>query len=205
MKKPILLFGLALLVLAPLSGQAQDTKRSTWRKTDDHWIRKNSITLTTSLFGANAYNGMASPLFPVFNLEYDRMLYDNVSVSATGFFAKIDGDRATDTYTMKEDFFFAGAKVNYNLPVVRNWLYFRTGIGVGVGSHETALDNYVKMHGMVDMYMVFRATRWLELRVSPLLLSPSQFIFGSKFNAPYSNTSYFYWNPLGTLGLSARF
>ncbi len=216
MKKLILLPGLALLVFASSQGRAQDTGNYSWRKSDDHWARKNSITLTTSAFGMTAYNGVA---FPVFNLEYDRIIYRNVSVGAMGFYAKVRGGWTTDTYTMEENFFFAGAKVNYNLPIVRNLLYFRTGIGVGVGVHEptdynmgwtttpppSGLESCVKMHGIVDMYLVFRATRWLEFRVSPLLLSPSQFIFGSKFDAPYYNTTYFYWNPLGTLGLSVRF
>ncbi len=216
MKRGLILSGLTLLLLVPLNGRAQDTVGRTWRKSDPHWVRPNSITLTTSTFGMTAYNGMA---FPVFNLEYDHMFYRNISASAIVFYAKTGGGWTTDTYTMEENFFFAGAKVNYNLPIVRNWLYFRTGIGVGVGIHEatnysmgwtttpppSALDSYVKMHGMVDMYVVFRATRWLELRVSPLLLTPSQFIFGSKFDTPYNNTTYFYWNPLGTLGLSVRF
>jgi hypothetical protein len=229
MKKTTLVLALFALTLAPLQAQtqtqtqaqAQDTGKQSWRKTGGHWERPNSITLTTSLFGATAYNGMAAPTFPVFNLEYDRMVYGNWSVSATGFYAKVGGDRATDTYTMRENFVFAGAKVNYNLPLLRNWLYLRTGIGAGVGIHdatdlsmgwptdpptpEPSPQKWVKAHGMVDMWLVFRATRWLELRVSPLLVSPSQFIFGSKFDAPHYNTTYFYWNPLGTLGLNVRF
>ncbi len=213
--------GITLLLLVSLTAQAQEATERSWRKSDGHWERPNSITFTTSLFGFSAYNAQAMPIFPVFNLEYDRMVYRNWSVSATGFYAKLSGSLATDTYTMRENFLFAGAKVNYNLPVVRNWLYFRTGIGVGVGIHdateyfmgwpttpptpEPALESYAKIHGMVDMYLVFRATRWMEIRVSPLLLTPSQFLFGSKFDAPYYNTTYFYWNPMGTLGLSVRF
>ncbi len=210
--------GLALLLLAPSTGQSQDTAEPTWRKSAPHWVRPNSLTLTTSLFGFSAYNAQAMPIFPVFNLEYDRIIYRNLSVSATGFYAKLSGSRATDTYTVNENFLFAGAKINYNLPLLRNWLYLRTGIGSGVGIHdindffivetqtpEPSPRRWVKAHAMVDMYLVFRATRWLELRVSPLLLTPSQFLFGSKFDTPYYNSTYFYWNPSGTLGLSVRF
>ncbi len=212
------LFGLTLLFLVPLTGQAQDMAERTWRKSDPNWARPNSITFTTSLFGFSAYNAQAGPIFPVFNLEYDRIVYRNLSISATGFYAKLDGSLATDTYTMRENFLFAGAKVNYNLPIIRNWLYLRTGIGVGIGIHdandffmgetptsEPPLHKWVKGHMMVDMYLVFRATRWLELKASPLLLSPSQFLFGSRFDAPDYNSTYFYWNPMGTLGLSVRF
>jgi hypothetical protein len=120
---------------------------------------------------------------------------------------------------MRENFAYVGAKVNYNLPIVRNWLYFRAGIGAGVGVHKSthvfggelyrgpsiALDTYVKPHVMVDMYLVLRASRWLELRFAPLIISPSQFLFGSTFDEPYNNTTYLHWNAFGTLGISVRF
>jgi hypothetical protein len=219
--KKFLLSSLTLLLFLPSSGQIQEPARSSWRKTTDHWARKNSLTFTTSFLGYSSYEAVAIlPEFPALNLEYDRIVYQNLSVSAIGLYAKLDSSMVDDAYEMHENFLFAGAKVNYNLPLVRNWLYLRAGIGAGVGVHEAtgyvmgmtsrpvfppALDTYVKPHVMVDMYLVFRATRWLDLRFAPLLLSPSQFLFGSKFNAPYNNTTYFYWNPMGTLGVSVRF
>lgn len=119
---------------------------------------------------------------------------------------------------MEENFAFVGAKINYNLPLVRNLLYLRAGIGAGVGFHKTTdyfmgdtplpappLDKFVKSHGMIDLYLTFRVSKMMELRVSPLIVSPSQMIFGSKFDVPYENTSYIYWNPLGTLGITVRF
>jgi hypothetical protein len=125
----------------------------------------------------------------------------------------------TDSYEMRENFAFAGAKVNYNLPLVRNWLYLRAGIGGGVGIHkatcidmpyltrdaEPALDRYIKPHIMVDMYLIFRATRWLELRFAPLLKSSSLFLFGSKFNVPRNNKTYSFWDSEGMLGVTVRF
>jgi hypothetical protein len=213
-----LLFPFVFALGLPVVLTAQESPQSHWRRTDDDWSRKNSITFTTSLFGFTGYNAQAAPVSPVFNLEYDRMVYRNLSVSVISLYARIKGSLATDTYTMKEDFYFAGAKINYNLPVIHNWLYFRTGIGAGAGIHdvtdyfmgeapasEPSLERRVKAHAIVDMHLVFRATRWLEFRVSPLLVTPTQFIVGSKFNAPYNDKTYFYWNPLGTLGVSARF
>jgi hypothetical protein len=215
MKKFILL-GVMLLLFVPLGGQAQESAKSSWRKTGDHWARKNSLTFTASTFGFSGYNGLS---IPTFNLEYDRAVLGNMSVSATGIYSNFRYGASTDSYTMNEIFVFAGAKVNYNLPVVRNWLYFRAGLGAGVGVHKStdvfggelyrgpsiALDTYIKPHVMVDMYLVFRAARWLELRFAPLLISPSQFLFGSTFDKPYNNTTYFYLNAFGTLGVTVRF
>ncbi len=125
---------------------------------------------------------------------------------------------------MTENFWFAGAKLNYNLPVVRNWLYLRIGLGVGTGFHDVTNyylggfqdpDDYVptpiptpglkvKPHIIVDMYWVFRATQWLDLKLAPLIISPSQLIFGSKFNAPHNNSTYLYFNCFN-LGATVRF
>lgn len=214
------LFLLVTAAILPAMAAAQETAKTSWRKSEDNWARKNSVTLTTSLFGFTNYNADACPLLPVFNIEYDRAIGGNLSVSAMGFYAKLDGRLATDTYTMEEKFWFAGAKLNYNLPLLRNWLYLRTGVGAGVGIHRPIMDydflstadaatraqykKRVVAHGVMDLYLVFRATRRLEFKVSPLLISPSQIVVGSKFNAPDNDKTYLYWNPFGTLGMSVR-
>jgi hypothetical protein len=222
--KKLLLSGIVLLMFVPLVGQAQKVEKSNWRKNDDHWARPNSLTFTTSVLGWSSYEGVAllPKSLPVLNLEYDRIVYRNLSISAIGFYAKLDSSMVEDAYEMHENFVFAGAKVNYNLPLVRNWLYLRAGIGGGVGIHEAigftlgdigympnppspVYDTYIKPHIMVDMYLVLRATQWLELRFAPLILSASQFVFGSKFDTPYNNSTYYYRNPWGTLGVSIRF
>jgi hypothetical protein len=215
--KKLLLSGIVLLMFVPLGGQAQDAVKSDWRKTGDHWARKNSLTFTISTFGFSSYNGWS---FPVYNFEYDRTVYRNLSISAIGLYTELKGSYKTDSYEMHENFAFAGVKVNYNLPLVRNLLYLRAGIGGGVGIHKAtdilggglmyrppyiALDSFVKPHFMVDMYLVLRATRWLELRFAPLITSPSQFLFGSTFDVPYNKKTYFFGNYQGTLGVSIRF
>ncbi len=131
----------------------------------------------------------------------------------------MNGNGINDGYAQEEEFTFAGAKINYHLPVVRGWLYFRFGVGGGVGWHKVtgyemgwnlnntpvpALDTYVKPHLMVDAYWVLRATRWLDLRFAPLILSPSQLIVGGKHNAPYNDSMFRYFN-MGTLGATVRF
>jgi hypothetical protein len=215
--KKLLLASLVLMLSVPLVGQAQKVEKSNWRKTADHWVRKNSLTFTVSTFGFSSYNGWS---FPVYNFEYDRTAYKNLSISVIGLYTEMNGRYRTDRYEMHENFLFAGVKVNYNLPLVRNVLYLRAGIGGGVGIHKAtdiqgagtlyrspyiALDPYVKPHVMVDMYLVLRATQWLELRFAPLLTSPSQFLFGSTFDVPYNKRTYFFANYEGTLGVSIRF
>lgn len=205
-----------IAVLAmPLPFFAQTTKDRSWRKLDDPWTHKNSITVSSSVISFSGYNGMG--LFN-FHIEYDRVLPNDVSVSAIGLFAPMQGDAATDTPTMREHFWFAGAKINYNLPVVRNWLWFRIGMGGGVGIHNVPydfaegiigrpvppVDRFIKPHLMVDMYWIFRVSRRMDLRFAPLLISPSQFVFGGRSDDPF-DTPFYYWNPMGTLGASVRF
>lgn len=214
-----LLFLVILSVPIAVAGQ----EKSGWRKTEDHWTRKNSITATVSSFGFTNYNGLG---FAQFNLEYDRVLPFNLSVSAVGIYSSCElGGFSTDVYTLYENFWFAGVKANYNLPVVRNWLYLRMGIGGGVGYHNILnrefgmckdencgwqgalppLENKVKGHMIIDIYWVLRAARWLELRFAPLLISPSQVVFGSKINTPYNDRTYACFNAFGTIGITVRF
>lgn len=216
--KRLIFFTILFASSLPIALFAQEARKISWRKTDDHWVRKNSVTFSATTFGHSRYNGMGMPQY---NLEYDRHLPYNLSVGAIGLYAPLKWDAATDTYTMRESFWFAGAKVNYNLPVVRNWLYFRVGVGAGVGYHKVRgfdmgwpqtppvsappAEDRVKPHFIVDAYWVFRAAKWLELRFAPGIISPSQFIVGSKLDAPYNDSVYYYWNMLGTLGVSVRF
>lgn len=81
MKKLLLL--LVVMSGVPVVLAAQTTS---WRKTDDDWALKNSISLTTSLFGWTNYNGVG---FAPITLEYDRMIHDRLSVSALGLFTHI--------------------------------------------------------------------------------------------------------------------
>lgn len=215
MKKLLVIFLLGALPAA-LFGQ----KNPDWRKTGDHWARKNSITLSSYTLTQTSYNGGGFS----FGIEYDRAIVHNLSVSAIALCAPSQWSWATDSYTIHENFYFAGVKANYNLPVVRNWLYFRIGMGGGIGYHDLRsrsfgmidcregecptmppLENVVKPHFMADMYWVLRAAKWLELRFAPLIVSPSQIIVGSKYDAPYYNSTFFYFNMFGALGISVRF
>ena len=226
MKKLFILLLLAAAAL-PLTVSAKNGEKNSWRKTDDHRVRKNSITATAGLWGISNYNSLGVGQL---NLEYDRALPYNLSVSGVGLFAPCRGQTNSDTYTQEEIFYFAGAKVNYNLPVVRNWLYFRVGIGVGVGYHNILdrsmgmcyggcdnpdpnnnpgplppIKDRVKAHFIADAYWVFRASKWLDLRFAPLILSPAQVIIGSKFNSPWDDKTFVWTSYFGTLGISVRF
>ncbi|MDR2937114.1 MAG: hypothetical protein LBU80_07235 [Rikenellaceae bacterium] len=216
MKGAFLFAVVAAVMLAATGARAQGRS---WRKTEDPWARKNSVTALGSAQGWGKYHSWG---FGHVGLEYDRMLRGGLSVSAIGLYAPMNGNTIEDAYVQEETMTFAGAKVNYNIPVVQGWLYFRFGLGGGVGYHKAtsidmgwveppeepvtrpALDTYVKPHLMVDAYWVLRATRWLDLRFSPLILSPSQIIVGGKFNAPYNDSAFRYFN-MGTLGATARF
>jgi hypothetical protein len=207
MKKVIIMATVA--VMAAVGATAQSARNPTWRKTDEHWARKNSVTALGSLFGWNAYHSWGVGHI---GLEYDRFLRRGLSVSAIGLFAPMYGSG-------RESFSFAGAKANYSIPVVRNWLFFRVGIGGGIGWYRAvdfpegvwnehtprpAPGTYVKPHLMVDAYWVLRVTRRLDLRFSPLLYSPSQFIVGGRIEAPHIHTTFKYIN-WGTLGVTVRF
>ena len=212
MKK--VLFLVAVAVFSLTGANAQD---GSWRRSEEPSARKNSVTAFGSVQGWGKYHSWG---FGHFGLEYDRALPHNLSVGAIGIYAPMNGNMIDDGYAQEETFTFAGAKLNYNLPVVRGWLYFRIGVGGGVGWHKVtgyemgwmeppgipapALDTYVKPHLMVDAYWVFRATKWLDLRFAPLIISPSQLIIGGKHNAPYNDSAFRYFN-MGTLGATVRF
>jgi hypothetical protein len=216
---------LALLVFIPVWGQTftDNTNDFTdaalpWRKSADHWAHKNSLTVTTSLLGYSRYRSMG--MF-VSSAEYDRIVYRNLSVSAIGLYANLGGSLASDTYILRENFFFAGAKINYTLPLVQKLrLYYRVGFGGGVGIHKAldydmgedtthpapALDTFTKFHFLVDTYWIFRPHPRVDVLFSlPILLSSSHILFGSTFNAPYNDMTFSFWKPLGMLGMSVRF
>jgi hypothetical protein len=206
---------LLLLVLLPAVAAAQ-VERPVEHLTGDPYYYYhhpiNSLMLAASPFGVGNYNASGMPTVGV---EYDRMVYKHLSVSAMGFYVKMDGRAATDTYTMREEFWFAGAKANYNQPLWRNRLYLRAGAGGGVGVHRPIdytmgeladipalappYKNRVAAHAIVDIWLAYRPVWWLDVRVSPL-----QLVFGSKFNAPYNDRAYFYRSH-GTLGVGVRF
>lgn len=212
MKNPFL-----MTLAAAMMAVGAHAQNLSWRKTEDPAVRKNSVTVFGSMQGWGKYHSCG---FGHFGLEYDRALPYNLSVSAIGLYAPMNGNGIDDGYAQEETFTFAGAKVNHTLTVVRGWLYFRAGVGGGVGWHKVtgyqmgdmlppampapALDTYVKPHLMVDAYWVLRATRWLDLRFSPLLISPSQLIIGGKHNAPYNDSMFRYFN-MATLGVTVRF
>ncbi|MDR0954160.1 MAG: hypothetical protein LBM20_02100 [Rikenellaceae bacterium] len=217
---------LTLLVFIPVWGQTftgnTDYMDFTdagvpWRKSANHWARKNSLIMKSSLLGVSSYRAMG--MF-VSSAEYDRIVYRNLSVSAIGLYTNLGGSLASDTYILRENFFFAGAKINYTLPVSQKLrLYFRVGFGGGVGIHKVtdydmgenathpapALNTSVKPHFLADAYWVFRATPRIDFLFSPYLFSPSQILFGSTFNAPYNDEIYSFWDQFGTLGMSVRF
>lgn len=215
MNRIILIFLCCTAVFSEI--EAQEANKLSWRKTNDHWEQKHSITLTTLELGVGAYNSCS--FYPHFALEYDRMLFHNLSFSALALYAPMKYRFATDAYTQTENFYFVGAKVNYNLPVLRNWIYIRAGLGFGAGYHnitgysmgwtetetpEPSTEDIIKPHIIADVYWVFRATKWLELRFAPLILSPSQIVFGSKFNKPYNDKMFFYTS-MYALGVCVRF
>jgi hypothetical protein len=207
----LLAFGFPALMMA------QKTEKRAWRQSEEEWARKNSISVNLSLVGPTNYGGMA--ILPL-TVEYDHIISTdkNLSVSGIGI-GSIGGESiATDIYKMRENFFFVGAKLNKNWPVVRNRIYFRAGIGAGMGIHHVTeyvmgmgseasappLETHVKPHAMIDAYWVFRVSPKTELRFAPLFISPSQFIVGSKFDEPYNNSVYFYTN-VATFGMNFRF
>lgn len=226
--KRIVLLILAAALSVPPTVLAQDGKKPSWRKTEDQWARKNSITGTISLFGATNYTGCGIGQIGV---EYDRVLPFNLSVSVTGQCAPCPMPTSKDSYSLNEIFYFAGVKLNYNLPVVKNILYLRIGAGGGVGYHQVIhrvmgmcwnsgcgesepsvepkpkppLKDVVRGHFMFDLHWIVRVNRKVELKFAPLIISPSQIIFGSKFNEPYNDTNYIYFNAFGTLGVGVRF
>ncbi len=194
------------------------SQRNAWRKTDDHWTRKNSISVTGYAMSFSTYGTVG---FGHTKIEYDRALPYNLSVSAVGIvYAPLQESMIADTYRAYENFWFTGVKLNYNLPVVRNWLYLRMGVGIGVGFHNvTKINlsgwfdegppppprNWTKVNAIVDVQWVLRVNRWLELRFAPGLVSPSQFIVGPSFNDPYFEGAYFYFDMMGMLGATVRF
>lgn len=96
----------------------------------------------------------------------------------------------------------------WELPVVRKWLSFRVGGGVGLGVH-VADELY---HPTVGPYVMVRAewvvhiTRNFGLSLSPLVIGPSQFEFGlapSMKNGAMKISGKLDW--LGHLGLYVWF
>jgi hypothetical protein len=169
-----------------------------------------TITFTPSLFGMGSYYNFS--IFPS-TLEYDRQLGHNFSVSLMGLSSGANifaGDSwEDDLYVHDKRFVFAGAKLNYNLPVARKWLLFRAGIGGGVGWHHTVLyengrPNTTQPHFIVDAWWVIRAGRRVELRFAPLLVSPSQLLGGSTFGLPGEGIR-FTWLNYMPVGVGLRF
>ncbi len=211
----------ALILPATLS--AQVSENASWRKTEGHQVRKNSIMFSSSLITMTlgGYNSVS--ILANFHIEYDRALCRNLSVSGVGLYADLtNGGFGPDVFSVHEHFWFAGVKINYNLPVVRNWLYFRVGLGAGAGIHS--ITDYdmgffwepdsrplppppgirLKVHMVVDAYWVFRVAHGFDLRFAPLLVLPSYLVFGSKLNVPYNYNTYKYYN-FFTLGATVRF
>ena len=178
---------------------------------------KNTLTFAPSLFGIGSNEGAS---LATAGFEFDRVLRDKFSVSAmwfhSGYAWHLMGglDDDYDRY-----FHFAGAKLNYTIPVSRRWLLFRVGLGAGVSRHyEELSDHYMSQHRVVklveaspkykfhviaDAWWVVRAGRRVEFRFAPLLVSPSQLLVGSTLDDPEKTP--FAWCNFMTLGLGVRF
>lgn len=81
--KKFLLFFLVAALPTVVFGQ----KNPSWRKTDDQWAKKNSITATaTALILSNtSYYGLGYCL----GIEYDRMIAYNLSLSAIAAYPQV--------------------------------------------------------------------------------------------------------------------
>ncbi len=201
----------AVIATMTVGAKAQN---SSWRKTEEPWVRKNSIAMSLSAMG---FFGNEARSFGAIGLEYDRAVYRNLSVGATGLYAPFctPGDTA-GSYIKTGTFWFAGAKLNYNLPVVRNWLYFRIGAGAGLGVQHIhgaiatadeqappSPDTRISPHLVVDAHWVLRVSRSVDLRFAPFVISTSQYIFGSRLHRsggkPFEHADFF------TFGAAMRF
>ncbi len=204
----------------PVAVSAQRFENPSWRKTEDPYARKNSITASLSVIAVSNYNALA-PLANV-SIEYDRLLTNSLSVSVVGMYNPLLlPGFMMDGGTMQEHFMFAGAKLNYTFQVARNVLYFKIGLGAGASIHSLfeysrgmVEDEHwspppppeefrVKPRFMVDMYWILRVTPKVELRFAPLLISPSYLIYGSESDRAY-NPSSFYFN-FCPFGVTVRF
>ncbi len=193
MKKVILTSAAAVMVAAGASAQS-----GSWRKSEAPPARKHSITAHFSpLVLFDSGDGLGA-----IGLEYDRALPHNLSVGAVGLYAPLYKTRRYDgTY------WFASVRAGYTLPVIRGWLYFRVGAGIGIGVQpgyftqgDTPEVFYIRTrvdpHMIIDANWVLRVSRRVDLRFSPLVVYPSQYIFGLG-SSPYSRFEYINMFPVG--------
>ncbi len=156
--------------------------------------------------------------FAAVGLEYDRVLRARWSVGAVGLYAPIchAGERA-GAWDRDGAFVFVGARASYTLPVVRGWLYFRLGAGGGIGvqhRHESAHrgdvpapdhDTHIMPHLLIDGNWVLRVSRAVDLRFSPLVVYPSQYIFGLGSSLHRTSDTKFEYANFFPLGVTVRF
>lgn len=214
---------IVLALITPLVfTTALSAKNPSWRQTENPWESRNSIIFVWNGFSGTSYN--ASGYFESFSLEYDRFISDRFSLSLTGHYNHLPGRLATDTHTVAENYTLIAAKANYSLPIVGNWLYLRGGVGIGAGIHditgvswgwhapegyedvdtETMRGTKVRPELIVDLNIVFRVSRHIDILLSPLIITPSRLIFGpagfnEPYDSPYLNIDFF------KVGVAARF
>ncbi len=209
MKKAFLM---AAVALSTVNASAQD---GSWRKTEDPAAFKHSITIN---FSAMGFFGNEARSFGAIGLEYDRVLPRRWSVGAVGLYAPIchEGQKAGE-WPKDGAFWFAGARASYTLPVVRGWLYFRVGAGAGIGvqhRNESAWQGEVPVavsdirimpHLIVDGNWILRVSRRVDLRFSPLIVYPTQYIFGLGSSLHRSGGTKFEYANMFPFGATVRF
>ncbi len=222
--KRILLFLLLIAPPAALSGQYAG-KRSRPACAPDPWEKKNMISFDLSAVSASAYAGVG--ILPV-TIEYDHVVGRNFSVGAMGHYASYPATIVTDSYEIHEHFAMLGAKASYSLPIVRGKLYLKFGLGVGVGYHDIfdvslgwvdqeyyerygwvydklTSQGVWRLHLLADIHWIVRIKKRHELKLSPLPIAPSRFIFAPKgFDEPHVSP-YFTYNLGITAGYGYRF
>ena len=208
----MMILSAAVAAMAAVSASAQNVS---WRKAEDPAAFKHSLTAN---FSAMGFFGNEARSFGAIGLEYDRALRRNWSVGAVGLYAPIchQGTKAGE-WPKDGAFWFAGARAGYTLPVVRGWLYFRVGAGGGIGvqhRHESAPwgevpaptnDTRIMPHLMVDGNWVVRVSRRVDLRFSPLVIYPAQYIFGLGASLHRSGDTKFEYANMFPVGATVRF
>ncbi len=208
------LLALLLLLALPAALPARDPGKVPLRDLDDgYWERKNLISAGTSLLSMNGYPSSVG-IFPV-TIGYDRRIVAGFTLGVTAHYANHLITFVTDSYEVYEHMAFFGAKAGYDIPIVRNRLYLRVGLGAGMTYHHIInrswgmmdyppgedprpagpLKDMTRFAVSADLHWVFRVTRSMELMLAPLIFSPSQIIISpgeweKTIEGPYWNLNW---------------
>lgn len=199
-------------------------KNAGWRHREPEWTSRNSIAARTSLLYFTSYD-TAIPL-PVY-VEFDRFFRDRWSWSALLHFSHFgipDSDRDNLQLSLCAASVSLSGKVNYTVPLIKNILYLRIGAGLGLSYFYDARSSWglfikdeqngitagpvtdkLRPTFVFDMLFIIRASRWLDVTISPLLFLPSTLIYTPwPFNEPLNDKHYSAIDIL-SIGIRVRF